>query len=185
MNSVLAMNSLGAVNIIWKQETWQLGYELNVYQPFNEYRMVLYFDDETKIELANKTLTNNLLGNAEFFDVEANAIEPGEHLARFELYNNQGDLVLDASKAIYVYPLAVSEKQNLNYVVKNLGDNNVELDFYDIGAYEVRVYNATGRLITQKASTDSQVQIQLPQSGMYIIQLISGGEHTTSKVMVF
>jgi hypothetical protein len=185
MNSVLAMNSLGAVNIIWKQETWQLGYELNVYQPFNEYRMVLYFDDETKIELANKTLTNNLLGNAEFFDVEANAIEPGEHLARFELYNNQGDLVLDASKEIFVYPLAVSEKQNLNYVVKNLGDNNVELEFYDIGAYEVRVYNATGRLITQKASTDGRIQMHLPQRGMYIIQLISGGEQSTSKVMVF
>ncbi|MGD9994555.1 MAG: T9SS type A sorting domain-containing protein [Salinivirgaceae bacterium] len=185
MNSVLAMNSLGAVNIIWKQEAWQLGYELNVYQLFNEYHMVLYFDDDTKLELANKTLTNNLLGNAEFFDVEANAIEPGEHLARFELYNNQGDLVLDASKEIFVYPLAVSEKQNLNYVVKNLGDNNVELEFYDIGAYEVRVYNATGRLITQKASTDRRIQMHLPQRGMYIIQLISGGEQSTSKVMVF
>ncbi|MGE4290172.1 MAG: T9SS type A sorting domain-containing protein [Salinivirgaceae bacterium] len=185
MNSVLAMNELGAANIVWKQATWQLGYELNVYQPFNDYRMVLYFDDESKLELANKTLTANLLGNTELFYVGADVIEPGQHLARFEMYNSQNDLVLEASKEIYIYPLALAEKQNLNYKVKNLGDKTIELELGDGIAYEVRVYNASGRLVAEEASANTRLQMHLPQSGMYIIQLITHEAQSTSKIMIF
>ncbi|MEI7504768.1 MAG: T9SS type A sorting domain-containing protein, partial [Paludibacter sp.] len=53
-----------------------------------------------------------------------------------------------------------------------------------VGNNTIRVYDAIGRMIVSKETSNTSMEMQVPIPGMYTIQIISGTKSWTKKVIL-
>ena len=86
-------------------------------------------------------------------------------------------------------PLSVPEYTALkNIEFKNLSvyaiGKTIQVDLMDISTYDFSLYSINGKLLNHQKSTQSQLTLDVKQSGFYLVKITDGTHSSVSKVIV-
>jgi hypothetical protein len=190
LSAISAINRNGAVDLQWDVENQTLSYHLNVFSPFNLYDLNLSLDGNTNIPLEEKSFTPELLGNSGSYNLgdPGQAVPKGLYSAIFELSSQDGPVLLRATREINIggdtsTPKPVLQADN-SMRISQTGPLAVNILFLQSDIYQVKVYNITGQLVTQKHITGNTTDILLPSVGVYIFSVSNRAGVINKKMLV-
>jgi hypothetical protein len=190
LSAISAINRNAAVDLQWDDDNQTLEYKLNVFSPFNQYDLNLSLEGNTSIPIQQRTFTPNTLGDNESFILSdpSLAIPEGLYNAIFQLASQEGQILLSTTKEINITGETstfdpISQLDDIMRI-KQTGPLTVNLSFQKSDIHNVRVYNISGQLVTQKHSSTNSIDIKLPNIGVYIFNVSNSKEVINKKVLV-
>jgi hypothetical protein len=143
-----------------------------------------WFDDDFINKTSIDITPTNLLTNEP--DFNAGALSNGSHIVNFRAKNSSGKYSSAISQSITVSKIFTDAENNLNdefspkisaihgtLVIDNLHGNSV-----------VRVFDAAGRLLVVKSTSNAMLEIAINSVGIYNIQIHSGKSIWVRKMII-
>lgn len=184
LSSVDKINTIGGVNLIWDYEKSTLSYELNTFASDQTYSMNLYLDGESYHELAGQPIFFEALGLRDSFLLNEISIPSGFYQAYFDLFDDQGNLVLTTSEEVNLNVTGILNEtidENQMKILRN-DWQEIRILMSEDQEYAIDIFNLNGQKISHQTFTGTTLDVRLPHSGLYLIRAFDGKRFYTEKI---
>ena len=188
MSAISNMNRAGAVNLLWDEDREEIAYELNTFVQDKNYTVEIHLQGNGENEeITSHTISFEELGQSDSFSIAHLNLMDGEYNIRFDLLNLSKNVELSTNKTITLKStssMAQADKGNAGYVLRPLGDRRVLALLETPENYTYHIFSLSGQEIESGEFSGSTHQVQLPNTGMYIISMIGNSGRYTERVFV-
>jgi hypothetical protein len=183
LSSIAKINHELALNLDFDPSDNRVNMEIFSFSPGQEYLLNVSLNGEADQSLASRVIQTSSLGN--FENISLGSAPSGQYELRAEVFNNQDELLILASKDITIIQTGIDAAQKVNsLVIKTLGDNRVQITLQDTDHYDADLYNLKGQLINHQRVSGNIINLSAPSAGMYFLKVTSEKSSQTQKIFI-
>jgi hypothetical protein len=187
MSAIDQMNASVAINLIWDESTYNVGYELNTFQSDQDYTVRIKLNMDQDIIIAEESISFNKMGHSNTFSLNGLTLPFDTYLLTLEILDSKDNLILNSSESISAGVITSYEDPfsgNDQMIIQGIDQNTMRVLMPKTDQYMLKVTQLNGQTIKDMRFTDNTIDLHIEENGLIIIHVRSANARYSTKLLL-